>query len=167
MSALRPCTHCAHLVASTAKACPSCGAKNPYPVGCGSTLFALAMMVALGVWAASSCEGMQGQSSGRAALAGDTAVLRVADGGNVAVCASEADLDRFTDLANAKDTAGISQMILAGRILLVPTGTRCKVIDPGLMVYEVRVSEGKHAGRAVFVTREHVARTKTPSTRGD
>ena len=61
------------------------------------------------------------------------------------VARTREDLDRLIDLALADDSIGISHMRLAGRIWMVPNGTKCKVIKSGFTVYEVRLMEGRNA----------------------
>ena len=85
-------------------------------------------------------------------------MLRAPDGRGVPVAANSEAFDRLVTLAVADDTTGISHMMLAGQVWTAPNGTRCKVIDSGFAVYEVRILEGDHAGRACFVATEFVKR---------
>ncbi len=74
------------------------------------------------------------------------------------VAVSREAFDRLVTLAVADDTTGISHMMLAGQVWTAPNGTRCKVIDPGFTVYEVRILEGDYAGRACFVASDFAKR---------
>lgn len=78
----------------------------------------------------------------------------------VAIATTQADLDRLTKLSRARDGTGVAQMVMAGQVLLVDPGTGCKVIDPGLMVHEVRMTDGSYAGRSGFVPVEFVKPAK-------
>lgn len=107
-------------------------------------------------FALAGCGG--GDGSSRSATTGSIAVLRAPDGQGVPVAASREAFDRLVTLAVADDNTGISHMMVAGQVWTAPCGTRCKVIDSGFTVYEVRILEGDHAGRACFVAREFVKR---------
>lgn len=93
-------------------------------------------------------------------MAGDKAVLRHQDGSDVGVLVSPTEewFDRVTKLCVAGDTEGLSQMLLAGRVWSIPPGTRCLVIDPGIMIYEVRIQSGPYSGRSGFVATEFVSK---------
>src|SRR5687768_8164456 len=79
--------------------------------------------------------------------AGDVGVLRIDGGGDVLVAVTEQDLDRFTKLAVAEDEYGLGEMILSGRVFPVTDGTKCKIIDAGFLVHEIRIMEGPATGK--------------------
>jgi hypothetical protein len=80
--------------------------------------------------------------------------LKTDDGGKVPVAISEEAHRRSTRLAVAKDQIGWAQMILAGQVLLVPSGTKVVVIDRGFFLSEVRVMEGQYFGWSVWADNE-------------
>ena len=67
-------------------------------------------------------------------------------------------LSRFTELAVAKDYLGMAGMEGAGQVFPVPSGTKVKVIDRGVITSEVRVMEGQHIGDSGFVPAEFVTK---------
>lgn len=92
------------------------------------------------------------------AMPGDIAILSVTEGGDIPVASSKEALERLTTLSVAHDNEGIRQLILAGYVWTVPTGTKCRLIDPGLLTYEVRILEGKRSGSTCFVDRGFIAK---------
>lgn len=88
----------------------------------------------------------------------DSTALRAPDSGNVPVAISQQALDRFTKLSVIKDSDGVGQMMLAGSVWAVPTGTKCKVINAGFLTSEVRILDGAHSGKACFVASDFIAK---------
>lgn len=113
--------------------------------------------VVLFVWLASSMSGEAGERRSPV-FAGDEGVLAVKDGGSVPVAATKAALDQLSKLSHAKDKQGIAALMLTGNVWSVPSGTRCHVIDHGLLTYEVRLLDGARAGTACFVASDFVRR---------
>jgi transposase-like protein len=93
--------------------------------------------------------------SDRSPSIGDEAVL---DMGGLAVwvAKTKADNSRLTQLCVAQDQLGIAEMLFDGRVMSVEVGTLVKVIDLGLFTTEIRILEGKHAGRSGFLPSEFV-----------
>jgi hypothetical protein len=87
---------------------------------------------------------------------GQAGVVSFADGkGNtVPAGATEAALDRLIDLYRAGDMQGWGGMILSGRAMMIEDGTHALLIDPGLAVHEVRLLDGRYAGRSAFMSAE-------------
>jgi hypothetical protein len=81
---------------------------------------------------------------------GDVGVLRAGEN-DVLAGASEAALDRLIKLSSARDGMGVAQLVLAGQVLVIKPGTHARLIDGGFMTHEVRILEGTHAGRSVFI----------------
>ena len=86
---------------------------------------------------------------------GETGYLR-SSADPILVPISKALLDRTTQLAVAKDTMGISEMVLNGEILPVKNGTQVRVIDAGWTSVEVRIMSGDYAGQSGWVPTEFV-----------
>ena len=77
----------------------------------------------------------------------------------VPLAADEAAFDAFTRAATRNDTFGINDLIQAGKLFTVPTGTKVLVIDMGGFLgsrLQVRVLEGPRTGRAGWVATEFV-----------
>lgn len=169
------CRDCGGIVSKRAKACPRCGA--PVKQESSSAVGLLVFLVVGGVfwWYAASelsrpkrprsdagqTTGSGGQASGQPPARksglniGAVGILRVDQkGSKVPVATSQEALDRLTKLSVANDSMGMAQMALAGQVLLVPDGTRAKLIDPGFLSHEVRVLEGDFAGRSGFIAAE-------------
>lgn len=159
--ALITCPECNKQISDTSNACPNCGydlkaAKRAKAVkGCGIGCLAI---IAIGLIIGLITGDKDSSSTGGRPRRGEAGTLRVPGGGDVPVAISQQASDRFTQLSVAKDRAGVGQMILAGLVWTVPSGTKCHVIDSGVFTYEVRISEGTHAGRACFVASDFVAR---------
>jgi hypothetical protein len=75
---------------------------------------------------------------------------------DILIAASQSALDRLIKFANAEDGYGIAELISTKQISKVPSGTKCRIIDPGFMTHEIRILEGLHADEAAFVPAEFV-----------
>ncbi|MFH0945371.1 MAG: hypothetical protein V2A76_09260 [Planctomycetota bacterium] len=80
--------------------------------------------------------------------------VRVSSGCHAGV--TDDDYDRVLELARANDKMGILDMRLAKRAAYLQAGTRCLVIKRGGFASEVRVLEGKYAGRAFFTANSNL-----------
>jgi hypothetical protein len=65
-------------------------------------------------------------------------------------------LDQLEKAQMAQDEQGQVQLVASARILLVPSGTKARLLDLGFFRYEVRILEGRHQGRKGWVPREFV-----------
>lgn len=72
---------------------------------------------------------------------------------------SEEHLDRAITLAVADDETGLQEMLATGLCVQILPGTEARVIDPGFLTYEIRLTSGVYEGRAVFLPREDVSAT--------
>ena len=63
------------------------------------------------------------------------------------------EMDKAT---RVKDDHGRVQLVMGGKILLVASGTRARVLDIGFFTHEIRILEGKHQGRKGWVRKEFV-----------
>jgi hypothetical protein len=66
--------------------------------------------------------------------------------------------DKYTQLMASKNKDGWGSMILNGQIMLVPSGTKCHVINAGTPDDEIRIEEGNFYGHDGFVAAEFVKR---------
>jgi hypothetical protein len=66
--------------------------------------------------------------------------------------------DAYTQLLASGNRVGGLAMIETGQIMLVPSGTKCHVINAGTPDDEIRIEEGNHSGQDVFVAAELVKR---------
>lgn len=78
------------------------------------------------------------------------------------------DYETLKELARAQyanDKHGIREISLSGRILLIPNGTKVLVIGGDWGAYKVRILEGEHTSRAVWVDASSVIEPNaTPAT---
>lgn len=88
-------------------------------------------------------------------MKGDIAILE-SDVGELFVATSEEAFDRLNDLSVARDEVGIRQLIAAGHVIIVPSGTKARMLNPGFATDELRIIDGPHAGVAIFVSTEFV-----------
>ena len=95
------------------------------------------------------------QTTSKTLMPGDDAVV---DAGNlvVHVAISKAALDRSIKAAIARDDLGHVALLLDEEIFVIEVGTLVRVIDIGFMTSEIRILEGKHAGRSGFLPSEFV-----------
>jgi hypothetical protein len=99
-----------------------------------------------------------GDSSKQSTLSvGESGVVDNGTNETIAAVSKEA-YNKMLDAAIAKDDIGIGQMALAGLIVLLPRGTKVKVIDTTFGTRQVRVQEGEYYGKAFWVAMEHVKR---------
>ena len=116
--------------------------------GCG---FIILIILFLGF---NSCSNRD--DSPKRPLRGEDAVLLVENGGSIYVASTKDNYDRVVELATARDDIGLTNMVLDGRAALIRSGTRCRVIDPGFLTYELRILEGDYAGQSIHVASEFV-----------
>jgi hypothetical protein len=94
----------------------------------------------------------------RSVPAGGVATLRVSGGSNqdVLIAVNKAAFDEVITFSVADDTRGLLNLVIQGRAFFVPSGTRVKVIDPGIFKTRVRVLDGPLAGWDGWVVPEFV-----------
>jgi hypothetical protein len=88
---------------------------------------------------------------------GGAVVLGTPEGKATFVAVDDAAWDAMWEALDADDTVGLTDLRLAGKVLLVPAGTHALVLDPAVTAIKVRVTEGPFAGKAGWAVREHVA----------
>lgn len=74
----------------------------------------------------------------------------------VHVAADPAAHREALDLSLAGDLIGLANMERAGRLMIVPPGTRVRVIESGMLRKRVRIEEGRFRGRDGWVAAEFV-----------
>lgn len=89
------------------------------------------------------------------AVTGDVVVL-TAEADTVLVAMSQKDLDRFRQLAFAKDDVGLLRLVREGKLISVKSGTVCRIIDGGFLTHEIRIMEGEFKDQSGFVPVEQV-----------
>jgi len=88
---------------------------------------------------------------------GDGSYLRLPDSDAEVVLAVDLDaFDEFVKASVATDKYGIAELMLAGRIFSVASGTRVLVIETKLFKNRVRIVEGPETGQAGWVPFEWV-----------
>jgi len=169
----KPCKYCENPVAPNARKCPSCGGKHPYPTSPAAVVLTLIVIIGASSWCvwsgaldnlssapsnSSRSSSERRASSGPAPSRGDIAYIATGDDKAVFVGSDRKTYNRLVDLALAKDTEGMMLMVLNGEAMVVDAGTKCRVIDPGIMLYEVRILEGDHNLQTAVLATEHVRR---------
>lgn len=170
---LRPCRECQQPVSKRAKLCPHCGARLRRRFGCGCVVmlifgaFVLMLMLSVLVVAFNPPtnapnKAPQASNSAKPSLdtyrpvAGDLAELSMGSSSSVLVAPTKEAYNRLTKLGHSNDVQGIDSLIELGVVWKVPAGTPCRVVDAGVLTYEVRILEGAYVDRLAFVVREFV-----------
>ena len=129
------------------------------------TSTATIVVVALGLLVGLSCLMMCGglfsdRSGARSGAAVGGSVVSLGDSfrfkEDVFAGRTENALDRITQLSVAKDNAGLGQMMVQGRLLIITGGTEAKLIDRGIFHSEVRLMSGPSSGSSVWVASDFV-----------
>jgi hypothetical protein len=74
----------------------------------------------------------------------------------IPICETPEDYSEFRKTIDANDTHGLAQMMLAGKIVFIPKGTKVLVIDYKSYLSRVRILEGKYTGAAGWTPFERV-----------
>jgi len=82
--------------------------------------------------------------------------------GGVWVATDRWGYDRRQEFASAGDAQGILDLESRGRVMRVPSGTRCRPIS-GFLVREVRILEGAYEGSLVWTAADHIVRRRAAS----
>jgi hypothetical protein len=72
----------------------------------------------------------------------------------IAGAVSEEVFDRLSTLKVAGDRQGIESLFAVGLVVPLESGTRYRVIDPGILVSEVKIESGPYVGNYLFVAAE-------------
>lgn len=74
----------------------------------------------------------------------------------VSAAIDDASWDLMMQAIRAKDTQGLVELSLQGKVFMVNPGETVKVLDMGLTSLKIRVMEGAAKGRAGWIVREAV-----------
>ena len=100
--------------------------------------------------------------SSEPARASTSDLLKPGDEGRITgdtFCAvDEAAWDEMQEIVIAKDTEGAQQMVRRGRLMLLNTGDKVKVLDLAWTSYKIRILDGTYAGESGWVVHESVRR---------
>jgi len=97
----------------------------------------------------------------RVPLAGDAVTLGTTGNEPVALATAGGAVVQYEEVVALRRTLASSRqgaLTVNRSVFFVPTGTRATVIDEGVLLYEVRIDEGEHAGWRAFVERERVVK---------
>lgn len=72
------------------------------------------------------------------------------------ICIDEDSHDEFHRLLAARDNLGLLQMEAQGRIFIVEAGTQAILLEGGIMTSRVRVTAGRHIGKAGLIASEFI-----------
>jgi len=92
-------------------------------------------------------------------LIGDVLMLCDAAGSQFVLVPVDENIEKEKEkLEAASDDLGLSLLIASGKILLVPKGTKVRVLGAGRLhgSYEVRILEGEHLGQTALVPRKYL-----------
>jgi hypothetical protein len=92
-------------------------------------------------------------------LIGDVLILCDAAGSQFVLVPVDENIEKEKEkLEAAQDDLGLSLLIASGKVLLVPKGTKVRVLGAGRVhgSYEVRILEGEHLGQTALVPRKYL-----------
>jgi ribosomal protein L40E len=164
------CADCKNFVSDSAKSCPKCGcpvsktlrlkkkkeilkqknAIKPQTVALviGLLIIGVAVFGYHEMNATSEPIDTVGYSSekvGSVMSGGPTVLLGVSKGAH----------DKALQALAVKDNYGLGMLVTSGEVFEIKSGTKVKVIDSSLTLYEVRVIEGPQEGRSGWCLREY------------
>lgn len=158
---LRPCKHCGQPVAPSAKTCPGCGGKSPYPLkpqewlmGCAG--FAVIVVVFMACCTGGDPENRRPTGQGSVLRNGDTGYIAAGDESRVWVAIDEAADRELNSYSRPRNAAAVEQMIRQGRVLDCRRRTKVSVVSAGIATTTVRMMEGDHEGKSGIVPSEWV-----------
>lgn len=76
------------------------------------------------------------------------------------IALTESGFDELTKTYIANDTNGIYEFLVSGKGFAVPNGTKVLVIDTAVGSRKIRVLEGESNGKAGWIVKEWVSKTK-------
>lgn len=89
-------------------------------------------------------------------LSGDVVKISYADSDTPTFGAKEDAWDAMWEALNANDKIGMNKLIAAGRVALIESGTKGKILVVGFGSCKVRLLSGAYATEAVWVVKEAV-----------
>jgi hypothetical protein len=87
---------------------------------------------------------------------GDIGTIDDGSGSLVTLSSTKDGYDEMAQAGRAHDTVGIRQLVLMGRVFVVPVGTQARVIDTSFAMRRVRILDGKHKDAAGWLPFEYV-----------
>ncbi|MFO7172058.1 MAG: hypothetical protein DIU70_003685 [Bacillota bacterium] len=89
---------------------------------------------------------------------GEVVRLRSPSTGQVPVAVDEQAYEALLSASVANDLDGINELIIAGKVFIVESGTQVRVLDLGFTRSKVRITDGPHAGRVGWVATDWITR---------
>lgn len=80
--------------------------------------------------------------------------------GNVVIASSKDYLNQYIKDCTNSNTSDINSLEAAGKIGTVEKGTKCNIVDSGVLICSVKLLEGSNAGKTVYVITESVKKHK-------
>ena len=155
----KKCNFCKEEILKDATVCKHCGKKQPSII-VKRILQGFLILFVIGIIRSSFSDGSSTtqQPVVESVKVGENAHLTIAGDNPVLVAINKSYYDEMMKLVAVRDTMGIAQMSLDGKVLLVDKNTAVKVIDASYFSSEVRINEGKYIGQAGWVPNEMVAK---------
>jgi len=162
------CAYCGKHQASGGRVGEKQGVVHNFSVGFYAALMAIFFMTVFVIYSMVVSDNnrptSQGSSQGTPLwMPGDEAHL--SPGSPTIVPLDEEAEDEVVKLAAAKDDLGLRQMVISGRAILVPDGTKVKVIEvKGILDWtcRIRILEGDYIGQSGWVPVEFLKRSASP-----
>lgn len=88
---------------------------------------------------------------------GSVAIAQTKNGDAVPLASDYPANDLMVKYAAAHDNFGLRQLAENGKLMLVESGTKIRIIRAHVFTFEVRILEGKHAMREAVIARDFVA----------
>lgn len=91
---------------------------------------------------------------------GEIAIIASTIPDGVLAATSEAAFSKMNDISRAKDEFGMEQMFNAGQVVILPNYCTGRVLDISFGKYQVRILDGIHKDKAVYVSSSFVSKSK-------
>jgi hypothetical protein len=159
MNTNKKCNFCKEEILKDATVCKHCGKKQPSII-VKRILKGFLILFVIGIIRSSFSDGSSTtqQPVVESVKVGENAHLTISGDNPVLVAINKEYYDEMFRLITVRDTLGIAQMSLDGKVLLVDKGTSIKVIGTSMASSEVRINEGKYIGKSGWVPNEMVAK---------
>lgn len=166
MNTTKQCAFCKEDILNEAIICKHCSKKQPQAVsGLSKKLFiGILAMMGIGILISSISPDQDTQQATNTSpkanwlKTGEDGYVSVDGSDTVLIATTKEYYDEMFKLLTIKDTLGVSQMVLDGKVLLADKGTTVKVIGSTMASREVRITNGKYTGKSGWVPNEMVLR---------